>query len=175
MDDREMTEQPQTDAECPASPDELQPALEALQKERDELFNRLARVSADYQNYQRRMEQNLRDSIQLARGDLLKGFIPVMDHFDTALSREPQSEDAKGIYEGVRIVRDELLKVLQCAGVERVDVQVGEAFDPHLHEAMMRHAAEGVEPNHITMAMQPGYVYKGRTLRPAKVAVAPEE
>jgi molecular chaperone GrpE len=64
---------------------------------------------------------------------------------------------------------------MQQAGVERVDVQTGEPFDPHLHEAMMRHPAEGVMPGHVTMSMQPGYVFKGRTLRPAKVAVAPEE
>jgi molecular chaperone GrpE len=173
MDEQELTNQ--DSPSTAGAPDEVQQALEALQKERDGLFERLARVSADYQNYQRRMEQNLLDSINLARGDMLKQFIPVVDHFDTALSREPQSDDAKAIHEGVRIVRDELLKVLQCAGVERIDVKVGEAFDPHIHEAMMRHKAQGVAPHHVTMAMQPGYLYKGRTLRPAKVAVAPEE
>jgi len=162
-------------ADAAARQDETRQALDTLQKERDDLFARLARVSADYQNYQRRMEQNLSDSIQLARGDLLRQFIPVLDHFDTALSRKPESDDAQSIHEGVRIVRDELLKVLQQAGVERVEVGVGEPFDPRVHEAMMRHKVEGVEPHHVTMSMQPAYVYKGRTLRPAKVAVAPEQ
>ena len=173
MDDQQLKEELEQAADRPLENDETQQAIEGLQKERDDLFGRLARVSADYQNYQRRMEQNLLDSINLARGDLLRQFIPVIDHFDTALSRQPESDDAKSIHEGVRIVRDELLKVLQQAGVERIEPKVGEAFDPHVHEAMMRHAAEGVEPNHVTMMMQPAYVYRGRTLRPAKVVVAP--
>lgn len=185
MSDQDQTQQTQTDRE--GAPQEAasgaeheaaiqaeeSKAVEALQEERDEMFARLARVSADYQNYQRRAEQNLADSVNFARGDTLKLFIPVLDHFDTALSREPKSDDGKALYEGVRIVRDELLKALQCAGVERIEVKPGEPFDPHRHEALMRHQAEGVEPHHVTMMMQPGYVYKNRTLRPAKVAVAP--
>jgi molecular chaperone GrpE len=165
-------------AETPVSDEEatrVQESMDALQKERDDFYNRLLRVSADYQNFQKRSEQNLGDAVKLAKGDTLKLFIPVLDHFDTALSRQPQSEDAKALYEGVRIVRDELLKALQCAGVKRLEVKVGDPFDPHLHEALMRHKVEGVPAQHVTMVMQPGYVYHQRTLRPAKVGVAPEE
>lgn len=148
--------------------------LDQLQQERDELFARLQRVSADYQNYMRRSAQNLEDSIELARGDLAKQFITVLDHFDNALSNEPESDEAKALYEGVRIVRDELLRVLQNMGVERIDVEPGEPFDPNIHEAMLRQEAADVQPNHVSALYQPGYRYKSRTLRPAKVAVAPE-
>jgi len=148
--------------------------VQALQDERDELYARLQRVSADYQNYMKRSENNLLDSIHLASGDILKQFIPVLDHFDTALNTETESDEAKSLYDGFRIVRDELLKVLQQAGVERIDPQVGDAFDPHRHEAMLRQESETVEPGHIAQVFQPGYVYKNRTLRAAKVAVVPE-
>lgn len=153
--------------------EELDPLAE-LQKERDELYARLQRVSADYQNFMRRSETNLVDSIHLASGDVLKRFVPVMDHFDTALGVEANSDDAKALHDGFRIVRDELMKVLQQAGVERLDPQVGEPFDPHCHEAMLQQPAEGVEPGCIAQVFQPGYVYKNRTLRAAKVAVVPE-
>lgn len=178
-DEQDSTKAPQhddgdqpTDAPSP----EADPAqrAEALQAERDQLYDRLQRVSADYQNYMRRAANNLNESIELARGDLLKNFIPVLDHFDNALSVEPASEEARRLADGVQIVRDELLKVLQQAGVDRIEVAVGEPFDPHRHEAMMRQPAEGVEPFHVSMFMQPGYAYGKRTLRPAKVAVAPE-
>lgn len=165
MNDQDPTTQPQ-DAPQPD-------ALAALQKERDDLFGRLQRLSADYQNFQRRSEQNMGDSLSFARGDLLRLFIPVLDHFDTAISRKPESPDGQQLYEGVRIVRDELMKALQQSGVERIEVKPGDPFDPHLHEAMMRQPAEGVAPHHIALCLQPGYVYRGRTLRPAKVAVAP--
>ncbi len=154
---------------------EAEKAMEQLQKERDELFARLARVSADYQNSMKRAEQNLTSTIDISRGDTLRMFIPVLDHFDTALSTPAQSDDAKALAHGLQIVRDELLKVLQQSGVERVTVNVGDAFDPHIHEAMLRQLAAGVKPNHVAMILAPGYIYKkSRTLRPAKVAVAPE-
>lgn len=168
--EQSQQEQPQSQ---PAE-ESVSAELDALRKEKDELFARLQRLSADYQNYQKRSEQNRVDSVQLARGDLLRLLIPVLDHFDTALSQEPQSEDGRNLYQGVKIVRDELTKLLQQSGVERIEVKPGDAFDPHQHEALMRQPAEGVEPHHVSMVLQPGYVYRGRTLRPAKVAVAPE-
>lgn len=150
-------------------------AVEALQQERDELFARLQRVSADYQNYIKRAQQNLTDSIGLAKGDLAKQFIGVLDHFDNALSQEPQGDEAKRLYDGVRIVRDELMKVLQGIGVERIEVEPGEPFDPNIHEAMLRQPAEGVAAGHVSAFFQPGYRLGERVLRPAKVAVAPGE
>jgi molecular chaperone GrpE len=153
----------------------LQRQLEELRQDRDELYGRLQRVSADYQNYMRRSQANLADSIDLEKADLLKQFIPVLDHFDNALATEVTSDDAKALHDGVKMVRDELLRVLANNGAERIDVEVGDPFDPEQHEAVMRQAVEGVKPNHVSMFMQPGYRYRGRTLRPAKVAVAPED
>ena len=75
----------------------------------------------------------------------------------------------------IKIVRDELIKVLQSNGVSTIEPAIGDEFDPHLHEALMRQPAEGVEPNCITMMMQTGYAHGPRTLRAAKVAVAPAE
>ena len=146
----------------------------SLQAERDELYGRLQRVSADYQNYMRRAQQDSARAVELARGDMARMFIPVLDHFDNALDREPASEDAKALYAGVKIVRDELLKTLNQLGVERIEVKPGEPFDPEIHEAMLHQPAEGVEPNHVSLFMQPGYRLGSRTLRPAKVAVAPD-
>jgi len=158
----------------PGDHEQADDPVQALQDERDELYARLQRVSADYQNYMKRSENNLLDSIHLASGDILKQFIPVLDHFDTALNTETETDEARSLHDGFRIVRDELLKVLQQAGVERIDPQAGDAFDPHRHEAMLRQESETVEPGHIAQVFQPGYVYKNRTLRAAKVAVVPE-
>ena len=147
----------------------------ALQTDRDDLFEKLQRVSADYQNYIKRSRQQTTDAIKLAEGDLIKSLLPVLDHFDRALDAEPADSDNDGLAEGVRMVRDELLRVLQQAGVERIAPAVGEPFDPYRHEAMLQQEVEGVEPNHVTALLQPGYVYQVRTLRAAKVAVVPAE
>lgn len=146
----------------------------ALQNERDELYARLQRVSADYSNYMKRAQSNLNESLELSRGELIKQLLPVLDHFDNALGQHEPNEETQGLYDGMRIVRDELLRVLTNNGVQRIEPSVGEPFDPNQHEAMMRQPAEGVEPNHVSGVMQPGYTMGSRTLRAAKVAVAPE-
>ena len=81
-----------------------------LQAERDELFDRLQRVSADYQNAVKRHQQQLNDQVAFAKGDLLRAFLPVLDHFDNALAAEPESDEAKALHQGLAIVRDELLR-----------------------------------------------------------------
>ncbi len=186
--DKEQTQDPQEQAaqepaEQPAAPPDdestghqgpVDPQA-AIEAERDELYARLQRVSADYQNYMRRSAQNLEDGVELARGDLLRQLVPVLDHFDNALAAAPEAAEAKSLHDGLRIVRDELLKVLRDNGVQRIEPEVGEPFNPEQHEAMLRQPADGVAPNHVTVTMQPGYVYGKRTLRAAKVAVAPEE
>lgn len=147
-----------------------------LARERDELFDQLQRVSADYQNYIKRADQNLATRIQFAQGDQLRTILPLMDHLDRALGAVGEGEGGaeSGLVEGMRIMREEMLSVFKGLGVERVEPAVGERFDPHMHEAMMQQAVDGMEPNHIAMAFDAGYVFKGRTLRPAKVSVTPD-
>ncbi len=149
--------------------------IEAVRQERDQLFERLRRMAADYENYKKRSQQNLQESVDLAKGEVLKSFLPVIDHFDRALAADPEQGDAKSVLQGLQMVRDEFLKTLEQAGAERLEPEPGRPLDPHVHEAMFRQPAEGVAPHHITACYVPGYVYNGRTLRPAKVAVAPEE
>lgn len=176
--DKNKTDAPAPEAaetadEQAAETDQVDPT-EALQAERDEMYERLQRVSADYQNYMRRSQDQLGKQINHARGDVIKQFFTVLDHFDTALERQPTGDEAKALHDGVRIVRDEFLRVMQQAGVERIEANVGDVFDPTRHEAMLRQPADGVGPNCISAAFQPGYMMGEVTLRPAKVAVAPE-
>lgn len=148
-------------------------AMAGLERERDELIDQVRRVTADYHNYIKRSDNQREQAMRFARGDLLAKFIPVLDHFDNALTQRAESQDAKALAQGLHIVRDELLKVLQQEGVARLEPEVGEAFNPEMHEALIRQPAEGVPANHITASLQPGYTYGDRTLRAAKVAVAP--
>ncbi len=170
-DDDDQAEQPPESTGAGHAPDD--PSRAELQAERDQLYQRLQRVSADYANALKRHQQQLTGQVELAKGDLLKSFIPVLDHFDNALATEPTDDEARSLHHGLAIVRDELLKVLQREGVEQIEVEVGSPFDPGRHEAMFPQSAEGVEPNHVTQILQPGYVYGNRILRAAKVAVAP--
>jgi molecular chaperone GrpE len=155
----------------PADQPSVQKVLDKLQAERDDLESRLLRVSADYQNFVRRSQQNIaaaRDQEVMA---MAKALVNVLDHFDSALGVDPQKTKPADLLQGVQIVRDELLKTLEGFGVRRLDVVQGEEFDPTRHEAMLRQHVEGLDPNHVAAQFQPGYVLGDKTVRPAKVSV----
>lgn len=164
-------EEAQSEAEQQVAQD-IQETMDALQKERDELEHRLMRTAADYQNYVKRSEQNRRTAEQQQLMDVGKSLVTVLDHFDRALEVDPEQTTAKDVLAGVQMVHDELIRTLQRFGVERIDVQAGEPFDPNRHEALMRELREDIESNHVTQQLQPGYVIDDKVVRPAKVAVA---
>jgi molecular chaperone GrpE len=148
--------------------------LAALQKDRDDLEARLLRVSADYQNFARRSQQNILEARQQEVRSMSRSLLSVLDHFDRALNVDLTKSDPRTLLDGLRIVRDELLKTLEQFGVRRIAVKPGDEFDPHLHEAVLHQPAQGVAPNHVTLELESGYLLDDFTLRPAKVAVAPE-
>ena len=77
--------------------------------------------------------------------------------------------------QGLSMLHAELAKSLEKVGVERIEPTVGDAFDPGVHEAVMKQPVDGVAPGAISMAFQSGYRLGDSVLRPAKVAVQPTE
>lgn len=146
-----------------------------LEAERDEAIASHKRALADFQNFQRRSIENERRAGEQGVSRVVRSILPVLDHFDLALGQKQEGLTVEQLKGGVKIVRDELSKTLQLNGVERIEPNPGDEFDPTQHEAMMRQPAEGIKPNHIVMVMQPGYRIGDHVLRPAKVAIAPSE
>ncbi|MBL4700267.1 MAG: nucleotide exchange factor GrpE [Phycisphaeraceae bacterium] len=161
IDDQPLTEVQQLELE-------LQQAKDALAGAQ----SRELRANADYQNMARRSIQSVNSAREQQTMSMARDLLTVMDQFDQALEMDPEKTDTAALLKGVEIVRDTLLRTFESFGIKRVDVKVGEEFDPMVHEAMMKQAAEGIEANHVTMQLQPGYMLKDKTLRPAKVAVA---
>lgn len=156
------------DGDEPVVEDELQSARNAL----EEVEQKLLRVSADYQNYVKRNQQSQQLMLDEQLMRVARDLVVVMDHFDRAVQVEPEQVTSKAVLDGVNIVRDELLRTLGKYGVERVDAQIGEPFDPNRHEAMMRSPVEDMESNHVAMQLQPGYLLREKTIRPAGVSVS---
>ena len=143
-----------------------------LQQERDALFERLARATADFKNAQRRLEADADQRAQYANSALIKSLLPVMDNFERALAVDPGKADATTILKGLQIVHDQLIKVLRDQKVEEIAPQPGEKFDPTRHEALMQQDAPEYDEPSVTQVLQKGYALHGRTLRPAGVAVS---
>jgi molecular chaperone GrpE len=157
-------------------PAEPRDEVAELRKRLDEQHDRMLRAVAEADNVRRRAERNAEERVRYANESLLRDLIPVLDNFDRALAAARDAGEVPRVVDGVELIRRELLRVLERAGVTRYSA-VGEPFDPTRHEAVTRVVSETATPNTIVAETAPGYVLNGRVLRPALVAVsaAPDE
>ena len=94
-----------------------------LQAERDDLYQRLARATADFQNTRKRLETEFDQRMQYANSNLIKSLLPVIDNFERALAQDPSKSDAKTILRGMQIVHDQWLNVLKQQQVQEISPQ----------------------------------------------------
>ena len=151
-------------------PDKLRGEIEQLQKEKDELFEKLQRVSADYANYQKRAPKQIADSVTYEKEKIIKTLLPALDNFEHTLQNADSAEDADVLIKGIRIVYDQMLDILKSHEVEQIKA-LGEKFDPALHQAMMRKVEPTEEEDVVLEEFQKGYKLNGRVIRPSKVVV----
>lgn len=147
---------PQADAE-----------LEKLKAERDALYDRLARLQAEFDNFRKRQAKENQDFRDYALNNAILGLLPIVDSFDRALLAPDGAEFRKGVELINRQFHDALTKL----GVEPID-SAGKPFDPNLHQAVQMVESEDVPENHVVAELQRGYKLKDRLLRPAMVTVA---
>lgn len=150
--------------------EELREKLESLQEEKDELFEKLQRVSADYANFQKRAPKQVTEAIVYEKEKIIKSLLPTLDNLEHTLQNAESVEDVEVFVKGIKIINDQMLDILKSHGVELV-AAAGEKFDPAVHEAVMQRSepdkAEGV----VLEEFQTGYTLNGRVIRPSKVIV----
>lgn len=164
---------PESPEPAGAQVEELRAELEKAIAERDEAKSLYLRALADFQNYQRRSIENEREAKRQGMTSLLLSVVPVIDHFDLALSYNPETMTGEQVVAGVRAIRDELLRILGQHGVSPINPEPNDELDPNRHHAVLQQAVEGVEPGRISKTLQVGYMLGDRVIRPANVAVAP--
>ncbi len=138
--------------------------------ELDDLRQTLLRRQADFDNYRKRIEKERTEDSKRATARLVEGLIPIIDGFEHALAAHGQKE-YQNYRKGFELIYKQLIENVTKLGVERID-PVGKQFDPHLHQAMDRLETTEHEDGTIVQVFQPGYLFHGRTLRPAMVRVA---
>ena len=150
--------------------EELHQSLNSLQKEKDELFGKLQRVSADYANFQKRVPKQIADTICYEKEKIIKSLLPALDNFEHTLQNAHSAEDAEVFIKGIQIIYDQMLDIFKSHGVEQIK-SPGEKFNPARHEAMMQKAEPEKEDNIVLEEFQKGYKLNGRVIRPSKVIV----
>ncbi len=148
--------------------------LEALRAERDEIRDRFMRALADAENIRKRGERDRREAEQYGGSKLARDMLPVYDNLKRALDAagEEQRQAAKALIEGIELTMRELISVLGKHGVEPIVPEVGDAFDPQLHQAMFEAPLPGTKAGNIIQVMTEGFMLHERLLRPAQVGVS---
>jgi len=143
--------------------------LQKLRVERDTLVDRLARLQAEFENARKRAAREQHDFREYAVGDAMKALLPILDSFERAL--ETSSSEKAEFREGVELIYKQMQDALLKLGVRPIPAK-GEAFDPHLHEAVEMVETTDAADHQILEELQRGYKVKGRLLRPSMVKVA---
>jgi molecular chaperone GrpE len=123
----------------------------------------LQRLQAEYANYRKRVERDRAVAHESAIGAVLTELLALLDDVD----RAEQHGELTG---GFKAVADQLNSITSRIGLEKYGT-AGEAFDPQIHEALMHDESAEVAVATASKILQPGYKYKERILRPARVAV----
>ena len=167
-DDMHEAEAAETGAGEPAAAAET--PLEALQRERDDLQDRLLRKTAEFDNYRKRVDKERRELGEWAAADVLTDVLSVLDDFDRALAVDAPPEAAP-YRTGVELIHRQLGELLRKRGVVPIDTQ-GADFDPHQHQAVAYEESPGAREGEIVGEVRRGYRLGDRLLRPALVRVA---
>jgi molecular chaperone GrpE len=145
-------------------------AADSLQRERDDLYDRLLRKTAEFDNFRKRVERDRKDMIEWAAADVLTDLLSIADDFDRALAAEAPPE-AQGYKAGLELIQRQLADLLKKRGVTVVEA-LGADFDPHLHQAVAYDEVPGARDGEVVDVMAKGYKLGDRLLRPAIVKVA---
>jgi len=140
----------------------------------DENWNRLLRVTADFENFKKRAAREKTDAIKFANEGVLQKLIPVLDSFDMALAAVQSADGGaatQSLQTGVNMVFQQLKKTLAETGLEEVDA-TGRTFDPNLHEAVSQKETSEAPEGQVVQQLRKGYKFRERLLRPASVVVA---
>jgi molecular chaperone GrpE len=154
------------------SREELEEALEEIEKElkksreeAEEWESKAKKIKADFENY-KKDEDDRKDKWQEdAKKELAEEMIEVMDNMERALLT---AEEDSSVYQGVKMVADQLYEKLEDEGLQRIDAE-GEEFDPRMHKAVDTETHD--EHNRIVEQRRKGYMYDDEVLREAEVVV----
>jgi molecular chaperone GrpE len=170
----------QTDAAAalvPVEPATLTPEqldeLKTRAARADELWDRLLRTTADFDNFKKRAARERQDAVKFGIEALMQKLIPVLDNLEMAqaAAQNAQGDAPQSLQTGIAMIHQQFKAALIDAGLEEVDAS-GKPFDPNLHEAVSQQETHDVPEGHVVQQLRKGYRLRERLLRPATVVIA---
>jgi molecular chaperone GrpE len=141
------------------------------QRQLDEQRDKYLRLAAEYDNFRKRTVRERTEAASRGQAELIRHILDALDDLARFAHVDPDAAEARTVVQGVEMVERKLLKALQNAGLTIVSPE-NSSFNPELHEAVATEPAASPEDDHVvSRVFQPGYVFNGQLLRPARVVV----
>lgn len=172
--DKQPLAKPQEGALKLIAPDEVISLREQLKQEQEkskEYLNKLLYAQADFENYRRRLTQEVESRIETGKARLVQNLLAVVDELELALTAAKNTEGADAIADGLQIVLKKFHDLLSAEGLTMIE-SVGKMFDPTLHEAVERIQRDDAEEGTILEEVRKGFTLKGKLIRPSIVKIA---
>ena len=148
--------------------------IEALRAERDDFRDKFMRALADSENMRKRADRDRREAENYGGSKLARDLLPVYDNLKRALasSKEGEEKVPEALLEGIELTMRELINVFKKHGIEPIEPEVGDRFDPQQHEAMFEAPLPDTTAGDIIQVSTTGFMLHDRLLRPAQVGVS---
>ncbi len=142
--------------------------LEKLKTELAEVNDRLLRTAAEFDNYKKRTEREKLSTAEYAKASVMKSLLPILDNAERAAEFPKETEQYN---KGIEMIVKQLSDLSEKLGLQAIG-EVGEVFNPEIHEAIMHIESENFGENTVSQVLQKGYKYGDTVVRPAMVQVA---
>jgi molecular chaperone GrpE len=154
------------------SPEELI-ELQNRAAKADDNWERLLRVTADFENFKKRAARERTEAAQFANAALLQKLLPILDNFEMAqaAAQSAQGGNLASLQAGIAMIQQQLKSALAEAGLEEMDAS-DKPFDPAFHEAVSQQESDSVPEGQVIQQIRKGYKFRDRLLRPSAVIVA---
>lgn len=133
--------------------------------------DRIMRLQAEMENLRSRTAREINDERKYGALPVIRDLLPAIDNIDRAIQAAEQASEASSLLEGFKLVRQQLLTVLQqhhCLPIETV----GQPFDPQVHEAILQQPSDEQPANYVLHEAQAGYQLHDRVVRAPQVIVS---
>ena len=152
---------------------ELEERIKELEEKNKELNDRLLRRLAEFENYKKRNEAEKLSLLEYAGEKIILKIIPVYDDLNRSLVHFEDDKNIQAVKDGLQLVIDKFTKIFEEIGIKKIESK-GKEFDFNLHEALLQQPSADVPPNTVLEEVEPGYLYKEKVIKHAKVIVSQE-
>lgn len=166
-----MSEEKKEQSELPVNEDaELDARLQEEKQRGAEFLTKLNYLQADFENYRRRMEKELREAEDFSAGNLVVKLLGTLDELRLAIEGAEERKENGPLLDGIKMVYKKFSAILEKEGLRPIEA-VGQRFNPELHEAVEKSRGGKGEEDIVIDEIRRGYIFRNQVIRPSMVKV----